>query len=96
MFHVVVHRSGPDWQPSVPLEEQYQWREHADFMNGLVDAGFIVLGGPLDDEHRVVHAVEAASEEEVRATLARDPWAGTHLVVAAVEPWTIKLDARDP
>jgi hypothetical protein len=64
-------------------------------MDGLVDAGFIVLGGPLDDEHRVVHAVEAESEEAVRDTLARDPWSGSHLRVVAVEPWTIRLDARE-
>jgi hypothetical protein len=30
----------------------------------------------------------------VRATLARDPWSGTHLVVASIEPWTIRLDGR--
>ena len=94
MFHVVLHRSGPEWAPSRPLEEQSGWTEHASFMDGLVDEGFLVLGGPLFDEHRVVHAVEARSEEEVRATLARDPWSGTHLVVAAIEPWTIRLDGR--
>jgi hypothetical protein len=63
-------------------------------MDGLVDAGFVVLGGPLGDEFRVVHAVEAESEADVRATLARDPWSGSHLVVDAVEPWTIRLDGR--
>ena len=94
MFLVVLHRSGPQWDPSRPLEEQSGWDEHAAFMDGLVDAGFVVLGGPLADERRVVHAVEAESEEAVRATLARDPWSGTHLVLDAVEPWTIRLDAR--
>jgi hypothetical protein len=64
-------------------------------MDGLVDAGFIVLGGPLADEHRVVHAVEARSEVEIRATLARDPWSGTHLVVDSVDAWTIRLDGRN-
>ena len=48
-------------------------------MDGLVDGGFIVLGGPLFDEHRVVHVIEAGSEDEVRSTLARDPWSETHL-----------------
>jgi uncharacterized protein YciI len=94
MFHVVLHRSGPEWDRSRPLEEQSGWTEHAAFMDGLVDESFLVLGGPLFDEHRVVHAVEAESEEAVRATFARDPWSGTHLVVAAVEPWTIRLDGR--
>ena len=94
MFHVVLLRSGPQWDPGKPLEAQSGWDEHAAFMDGLVDAGFVVLGGPLFDEHRVVHAVEAESEETVRATLARDPWSGTHLVVGAIEPWTIRLDGR--
>lgn len=63
-------------------------------MDGLVDAGLVVLGGPLADEVRVVHAVETESEEAVRATLARDPWSGTHLEVETIEPWTIRLDGR--
>jgi uncharacterized protein YciI len=94
MFHVVLLRSGPEWDPSLPLEEQSGWREHAEFMDGLVDDGFIVLGGPLFDEHRVVHAVEAESEDVVRTTLARDPWSETHLRVDTIDPWTIRLDAR--
>jgi uncharacterized protein YciI len=94
MFHVVVRRSGPEWDPARPLEEQSGWPAHAAFMDGLVEDGVIVLGGPLADELRVVHAVQAESEDEVRETLARDPWSETHLVVEAVEPWTIRLDAR--
>ena len=58
MFLVVLNRSGPLWDSSRPLEEQSDWPEHASFMDGLVAAGFIVLGGPLADERRVVHAVE--------------------------------------
>jgi hypothetical protein len=95
MFHVVVTRTGPSWLAGRPLEEQTGWADHAAFMDGLVNAGFIVLGGPLGDERRVVHAVEAESEEAIRAMLARDPWQGTHLEVDSVEPWTIRLDGRD-
>ena len=94
MFLVVVRRSGPDWDPTRPLEEQSDWPAHASFMDGLVDSGFIVLGGPLADEERVAHAVEAESEDEVRATLARDPWSESHLQIDTIEPWTIRLDAR--
>jgi uncharacterized protein YciI len=94
MFLVVILRSGPEWDPSLSLEEQSGWDAHAAFMDGLVDSGFIVLGGPLADEHRVVHAVEAESEDVVRTTLARDPWSETHLRVDTIDPWTIRLDAR--
>jgi uncharacterized protein YciI len=94
MFFVLERRRGPEWDPSQPLEGQSGWEEHAAFMDGLLDAGFIVLGGPLADEQRVILAIEAASEDEVRATLARDPWVESHLVVESVDPWTIRLDGR--
>jgi uncharacterized protein YciI len=94
MFHVVVARTGPRWLTGRTVEEQTGWTEHAAFMDALVNAGFIVLGGPLDDERRVVHAIEAESEAAVRETLAGDPWSETHLQVEAVEPWTIRLDGR--
>jgi len=76
------------------LEEQSNWTAHASFMDGLVDDGFIVLGGPLAEDGRVAHAVEADSEDAVRTTLARDPWSESHLLVDSIEPWTIRLDGR--
>jgi uncharacterized protein YciI len=93
-YFVVLRRLGPQWDPWRPMEEQSGWPEHAAFMDGLVDAGFVVLGGPLADEERVVLAVEADSEDDVRATLARDPWSGSHLLVDTVDAWTLRLDAR--
>ena len=95
MFLVMVRQSGPEFDRSRPLEQQSGWAEHAAFMDGLVDAGFIVLGGPLAGDGRVAYVVEAESEDAVRATLARDPWSETHLRVDAIEPWTIRLDARE-
>jgi hypothetical protein len=93
-YFVVLRRTGPAWDPTQQLEQQSGWHEHAAFMDGLVADGFVVLGGPLADEVRVVLAVEAPSEEAVRATLARDPWHGSHLVIDAVDAWTIRLDGR--
>lgn len=91
MFHVVLRQAGPQWFSGRPLEEQAGWQKHAEYMDALVEAGFIVLGGPVSDDGRVVHAVEAESEDAVRATWARDPWSETHLVVESIEPWTIRL-----
>jgi uncharacterized protein YciI len=91
MFLVTVRRSGPEYDLSRPLEEQPGWEAHAAFMDALVERGFIVLGGPLADEERVVYAIEAASEDEVRATLAQDPWSGSHLNAESVTGWTVRL-----
>ena len=93
MFLVRERHAGPAWDPALPMEQQSRWREHAEFMDQLVDSGFVALGGPLDAE-RVLLAVEASSEAGVRATLADDPWMGSHLVIDEIEEWTIRLDSR--
>ena len=94
VFFIVLRRRGPRYDASRAMEEQTDWPAHAAFMDGLVDSGFVILGGPLADEHRVVLAVEAESEDSVRATLALDPWHETHLVVDSIDAWTIRLDGR--
>jgi uncharacterized protein YciI len=93
-FLVVLVRSGPEWDASKPMEKQSHWPAHAAYMDELVESGLIVLGGPLADEHRVVHIVEARSAEELRVAYARDPWSESHLRIDSIEPWTIRLDAR--
>jgi hypothetical protein len=96
MYLVVLRREGPEWVPSRRMEDQTGWADHAGFMDALVDDGMIVLGGPLADEIRTVHAMEAESEDAIRARLALDPWSGSHLVVDSIDPWTIRLDGRPP
>jgi hypothetical protein len=90
-YIVVLRRSGPAYDPARPLEDQAGWPEHAAFMDALVDDRFVLLGGPLADERRVVLAVDAESEDEVRRRLGDDPWSGSHLVVDQVERWTLRL-----
>jgi uncharacterized protein YciI len=94
MFHVVLRQAGPEFDQSLPLEEQTLWAEHAAYMDSLVEQGRIVLGGPLPNG-RVAHAMDARSEDEVEAIWALDPWAYSHLLLESVEPWEIRLDGRE-
>ena len=70
---------GPGWDDTRPIREQQAWDKHAAFMDGLVDDGFIILGGPIGDGARTLHVVEAADEQEIRTRMAEDtpgrPWA---------------------
>jgi uncharacterized protein YciI len=93
MFHVVLRRAGPEYDPELEVGEQPRFAEHAAYMDSLVADGVIVLGGLLPDL-RTAHAMEAESEEEARAIWARDPWHETHLILESIEPWDIRLDAR--
>jgi hypothetical protein len=93
-FAVRLERGGP-WDWARDLREQDGWHEHASFMDSLVKDGFIVLGGPLQGGHEVLHAVSATSEDVVRERLAQDNWAQSGmLTVKSIEPWTILLDGR--
>ena len=94
-YLVLLRRSGPEYDHGQPLELQSGWTEHAAFMDALVAAGFVLLGGPLSDQRRVALAVQAESEDAVRRRLGEDPWSGTHLVIEEVEEWTLRLEAAD-
>ena len=92
---VVTLVHGPGWDPSRPIRDQRAWDEHAAFMDGLVEDGFIVLGGPLGEGERSMHIVNADSENEIRTRVAKDPWAVMGLLqVGSIEPWAIWLDGR--
>jgi len=67
----LVH--APAGDPSRQIREQDAWDEHAAFMDGLVDDGFVILGGPVGGGEQTLHAVEAADEHEIRARLGEDP-----------------------
>ena len=89
----LVH--GPGWDPSRQIRDQEGWAGHAAFMDGLVEDGFLILGGPVGDGEQTLHAVEAADENEIRARLAADPWAAAGLLrIGTIEPWALWLDSR--
>lgn len=89
----LVH--GPGWDSSRHIRDQDGWDEHAAFMDGLVDDGFLILGGPVGDGAQTLHAVEAPDENDVRTRLAGDPWASAGLLrIGGIEPWALWLDGR--
>ena len=92
-YYVVRLQRGGPWDWSRDMREQAGWEEHAHFMDELVDAGFLLLGGPLEGGRETLHIIKAESEDAIRERLAQDPWAGTGmLTLASIERWTILLD----
>ena len=90
---LLIH--GPGWDTSRQIREQPAWHEHAAFMDGLVDDGFIILGGPLDDGEQTLHVVEAGDERAVAARMGEDPWARMSLLkIGSIRPWALWLDGR--
>jgi hypothetical protein len=91
----VTFAQGPGWDPARGRREQAGWDAHADFMDGLVEEGFVLLGGPVGDGTRVLLAVQAADEDGVRDRLAQDPWEPLGILrIERLEPWSLWLDGR--
>lgn len=91
---VVTRVRGRAWDPAKPMNSQEQWREHATFMDDLATSRFVVLGGPLGDDGTILLVVDAASENEIRATLGRDPWTRLPILeLQSIQPWTVLLQA---
>ncbi len=94
-FYVVRLARGGPWDWRRDMREQASWDEHARFMDGLVDAGLIPLGGPFEGDLETLHIVEAESEDAIRERLADDPWAANGMLTPVrIERWTVLLDGR--
>src|SRR5690242_1775725 len=54
------------------MRDQQLWSEHATFINGLIDEGFLLLGGPLADGSNVDEfspASEPVGDERLYRTM---------------------------
>jgi len=88
----VTRSRGSAWNDSLPLEQQEDWRAHAEFMNSLHKEGFVLLGGPLEGTPDVLLIVSANDEPEICSRFAADCWTAKHLlIITQIRPWEIRL-----
>ncbi len=93
---LVISLAGSSRDVSKGTREQLFWDEHGDFIDALVEEGFILLGGPLVDEGGAMIIVRATDEEEVRAKLRHDPWYEHDILkLESIKRWDIFIDKRD-
>jgi hypothetical protein len=89
----LVH--GPAWDDSRGIREQDGWDAHAAFMDGLVDDGVIIVGGPVGRSGQTAHLLSGADAAGLRSRLAQDPWARDgHLIMGSLDSWSLWLDGR--
>jgi uncharacterized protein YciI len=95
-FAVTTAR-GPSWDPDRDIRQQEGWQEHADYADGLVDHGVVILGGPVDGALGDVAllAMEAADAAAVKAIFNKDPWVISGVLqVREIRHWRLWLDSR--
>jgi uncharacterized protein YciI len=94
---LVFRDPGPSWMPGVPTRQQPLWDRHAIFMDGLFEAGRVILAGPYADCSRALVIVQARDAEEASDLFRDDPWAKAGILVPGqVVEWTLFLDSRSP
>ena len=92
IYYAVTLEQGENWNPELSRRQQEKWDEHAAFMDALVEEGVVVLGGPLGSGEQVLLIFNAASEQEIAARLAADPWTPMRILrTVKVEQWEILL-----
>jgi len=88
----VLRTRGLAWNDGVPMDEQVDWRAHADFMNDLEVRDITLLAGPLTGTRDVLLVFRAEDEAEVEARLADDCWSANGLLQTLwIKPWWLRL-----
>jgi uncharacterized protein YciI len=90
---IIITSAGPNRELKKDTREQHFWDEHAEFIDRLVDEGFIFMGGPLVDEGGSLLIVEAENENEVREKMKNDPWYEKGILkLESIKRWQIFID----
>ncbi len=91
-YVIRVERGGPwDWSRDMRLQDG--WDDHAAYMDGIFEDGFLLMVGPLEGGRHTLWLVEADSEEEIRRRMAEDPWAANGMLTPlTIERWNVVLD----
>ena len=90
----VIRRRTERWAHGRTIEEQPDWRAHADYMDAGEADGFFLLAGPLEAFDEVLLIVRADSAEAVEARLAEDPWSKLRLLeTVRIAEWTLRVGA---
>ena len=75
-YFIVIHDLGPEWDHSLPMNEQKTFDEHTKFAQDLEKEHFLIMAGPIKNssKHQILFIVNATSEEEARTKLLQDPF----------------------
>jgi uncharacterized protein YciI len=89
---MVRFRAGPTWT-SGSVREQPDWDAHAEFVDGLIERGTFVMGGPFSDNSGSMSLLEGIDEDEARRTLEDDPFMKNGVfVLEEIREWNVFVD----
>jgi uncharacterized protein YciI len=88
----VTRARGGDYDSTLPLEAQPEWKSHAEFMDALHAEGFVLLAGPLEGTQNVLLIIRAENADEINSRLADDSWTRNgFLRTVEISPWTLRI-----
>ncbi len=89
-------RAGPTWI-SGSVREQPDWDAHAEFVDGLIERGTMVMGGPFADNSGSQSLLEGVDADEARRILEEDPFMKNGVFeLDEIREWTIFVDELTP
>jgi uncharacterized protein YciI len=93
---MVRFRAGPTWT-SGSVKEQPEWDAHAEFVDGLVERGTFVMGGPFSDNSGTMILLEGIDVDEAARILEEDPFMQNGVFeLEEIREWTVFVDELTP
>jgi uncharacterized protein YciI len=90
---MVRFKAGPTWARSGDVREQPGWDAHAGFVDGLVERGTMVMGGPFADDAGTMILLEQVDAAEAERLVVDDPFILNGVfVLEEVREWTLFVD----
>lgn len=95
-YFVVIRERTPAWNEILQITGQEKFEEHSNFMNRLIEEGFLILGGPMEEGRRILMVVDAEDENQIRERISDDPWSIAGLLeIVSIWRWNIMIGSLE-
>lgn len=92
----VTRTRGGAWKEGIPVEQQYDFNGHMDYVRKLHAEGVVVYAGGLDGTNDALLIMRAKDEQEIKRKLEWDSWTANDLLrTIKVAPWTVRVGTLD-
>ncbi len=90
-YFVLLHSPGPHWDHTKPFQDQPGIDLHVGYMQGFLNQGKLVQGGPFLDDSGGMMVFDIGSIEAAKQIAADDPAVKAGLLTVEVKPWLVAL-----
>lgn len=95
-YYVVIYSPGENWNVNLAYDQQDGIVGHREYLDSLFERRILLMSGPMADQPGSMMILVEQSLEAVETIARNDPGVSSHLLVAGIARWQVRMNSLTP